>query len=408
VAENPPGVLIACHANFEDQIGGSFKLATEFAETLAKRGYKVYYVSGTSEENPQNPIVRRGVEVYRYPYPKAQSPNPLNFLAHVRGTHRLAKQILRKSRIAVLNGHTPLQFLGASLALGHHECSQVYSVHSPLVAELTANWRTARLGVKQRAALAVARSIERWNCRRASVVQTFSQFTLRHMTSEFPREIEHKGTVCPAWIDVDRFRPASDRGKLRSALGSPWEENIPTFFSLRRLEPRMGLEQLIAASRLLADDGFEFRVVLGGSGSLKPLLEQQIAVHNLGGRVSLIGRVPEEDLQSCFAAADCFVLPTRELECFGIIILEAYASGTPVIGTPVAAIGELIGGLDDRWITDGIEPPDLAARMAGFLNGELSCDASTLTSYAGTWDREPITRKLEQICVSGAAVESSH
>ena len=81
-------------------------------------------------------------------------------------------------------------------------------------------------------------------------------------------------------------------------------------------------------------------------------LRQQIGRLKLTETVRLLGRVPDEDLATSYAAADCFVLPTAALECFGLIILEAYACGVPVIATPVAAIPEIVSQVSDRWLTE--------------------------------------------------------
>ena len=67
--------------------------------------------------------------------------------------------------------------------------------------------------------------------------------------------------------------------------------------------------------------------------------------YDLHGSIRFLGHIPEIDLPQKYQAADFFVLPTRNLEGFGLVILEAMASGTPVLGTPVGAIPEVIGSV---------------------------------------------------------------
>ena len=59
-----------------------------------------------------------------------------------------------------------------------------------------------------------------------------------------------------------------------------------------------------------------------------------------------------------------FVLPTQALEGFGLVILEALGCGTPVVGTPVGAIPDVLRHFDERWIAKGCSPAEIAAAVA--------------------------------------------
>ena len=75
-------------------------------------------------------------------------------------------------------------------------------------------------------------------------------------------------------------------------------------------------------------------------------------------------------------AADFFVLPTRELEGFGLVILESMACGTPVLGTPVGAIPELIGTFDRRLVFEDKDWQAMKNKMEEIVRkpGEFSID----------------------------------
>lgn len=399
-----PLFLIACHAWYDDTLGGAFRVATEFAEGLAELGHRVAYVCGARQPPAHQPVLERGVAVWRYAYPQAPSPSPANLWGHVMRSRRLVRQIVRDEPVVTLNGHSPLQALGAALAVGRR-ARLTYTVHSPIVDELLANWAGHKLRAGKRIALAIANQVERANLRRASTVHCLSRYIQSLLAARYGANIAAKTVVSPGWVKTGLFRPAAERPSLRASLGAPWRPDVTTFLTLRRLERRMGIEQLIEASRLLADAGHSFQVLIGGAGSLREELGALADQLNLADYVKFLGRLPEESVASAFAAADCFVLPTQELEGFGLIILESYASGTPVIGTPVGAIPEVIGAGRQHWLAADKSARALADKMAEFLGGGLSADAVELVDRAGEAEWLRGTGNLAEICFPTAALQ---
>ena len=83
------------------------------------------------------------------------------------------------------------------------------------------------------------------------------------------------------------------------------------------------------------------RLLVIGDGGERKNLESLTEKLNLKERVRFFGEIPNEKVPEYLAAADCFILPSLR-EGFGIAILEAQASGIPVIGTKVGGILDLI------------------------------------------------------------------
>ena len=142
-------------------------------------------------------------------------------------------------------------------------------------------------------------------------MQGLSNFTAQRIAELYGPGAAHKTVVAPGWVDDERFRPHADVTAIRSTLGPAWQTAAPVFFTVRRLEPRMGLEQLIEAAKILRARNEPFRLMIGGSGSLESRLQQLVHDAGLKSSVFLLGRLSDEDLPRSFAAADCFVLPTR-------------------------------------------------------------------------------------------------
>ena len=158
-------------------------------------------------------------------------------------------------------------------------------------------------------------------------------------------------------------------------------------FTVRRLEPRMGLENLLEAVALL-DDMEGVRVAIAGSGGLT--LGDRVDRLGLGDRVELLGRVSDDDLPLWHKAADLFVLPTVAYEGFGLVTAEALASGTPVVGTPVGATPELLEPLDSRLLARGIDSASLATAIRTGLRIAQPALRARCRDYAlarFAWDR---------------------
>ena len=111
----------------------------------------------------------------------------------------------------------------------------------------------------------------------------------------------------------------------------------------------------------------DFTLAIAGSGSLAAGLERLARELGVADSVFFLGRVPDDDLPALYAAADLFVLPTVAYEGFGMATIEALASGTPVVGTPVGATPELLRGLDPRLVASGSGPEELADAIGGAL-----------------------------------------
>jgi glycosyltransferase involved in cell wall biosynthesis len=155
---------------------------------------------------------------------------------------------------------------------------------------------------------------------------------------------------------------------------------------VRRLEPRMGIEQLLQAVRLVRA-GLDVRLAVVGSGSLMQPLQAAAAALGIGDVVDFRGRVPDAEVVDWYRAADLFLLPTIAYEGFGMVTVEALSAGTPVVGTPVGATPELLEPLDPRLIAARADAEGLAEAIhvaAAIAGPELrrACRAYACAEFA--------------------------
>ena len=117
----------------------------------------------------------------------------------------------------------------------------------------------------------------------------------------------------------------------------------------------MGLENLISALRIITKKAPGVILILGGEGVLKNELITLARNADLENYIYFVGFIPEEQLPDYYGMADLFVLPTKELEGFGLVTIEAMASGLPVVGTSVGGTKEILGNFDESFLFKGTD-----------------------------------------------------
>ena len=101
-------------------------------------------------------------------------------------------------------------------------------------------------------------------------------------------------------------------------------------------------------------------MVIGGKGPLEDRLIALARSFGIEQKVHFTGFISEDQLPLYYQMADLFVLPTQELEGFGLVTLEAMASGLPVIGTPVGGTKEILGKFNAEFLFDDTQPDSIA------------------------------------------------
>lgn len=143
--------------------------------------------------------------------------------------------------------------------------------------------------------------------------------------------------VIPSAVDSDRVRPRRGRAETRAALGAAAGDCV--LLALAALEPRKGLDVLLAAVAALPAGGPAVVVWLAGEGSRRDTLEAQAQALGLGETVRFLGR--RDHVGDLLAASDVCVLPSRR-EGLGIAALEAMAAGRAVVASAVGGLGEAV------------------------------------------------------------------
>ncbi|MXM63470.1 glycosyltransferase [Streptomyces sp. HUCO-GS316] len=149
-------------------------------------------------------------------------------------------------------------------------------------------------------------------------------------------------------VDAERFAPlgTTERRDARARFG--WADDEYVLLFVHRLSYRKGARLLapLLEAVLRGDgpaSGARVRLVVAGDGPERSRLEGEAEAPELNGRMQLLGAVPNHDLPELYGAADCVVMPSYE-EGFPRVLLEAMASGTPVVTTNAGGSADVVGG----------------------------------------------------------------
>jgi glycosyltransferase involved in cell wall biosynthesis len=206
--------------------------------------------------------------------------------------------------------------------------------------------------------------------RAADFAVTISEYNRRYLSQ-----------LCPA--AADRIHVVRCGVNLaRFCQRESHKADLPHILSVGRLVEKKGLPCLVEACAQLRDWGVDFACTIVGDGPQRSALERLIAVRGLQDVVELAGGLPQEELRDLWQMARVFVLPctiTRNGNRDGIpvALMEAMASGVPVISTAVSGIPELV----ESGVTGLLVPPDDAEALSQAIS-RLLADPGLATRLA--------------------------
>jgi glycosyltransferase involved in cell wall biosynthesis len=343
------------------------------AAGVAQRGHEVHIVA------PWHPLIRRaaeerGVRFHFYRYAPVLALNVFGYAeamhadVRVRGTGylvaplalmqgwRAARAVARAHRATVMHGHWVVPG-GITAALAAPHLPLVISLHGSdvFVAEK----------------LAVARTAARAAFRRAGAITSCSEDLARRAVAigAEPSRVD----VVPYGVDPNRFKPDGDaRRTIRSAIGL--EDDRLLVFAAGRLVRKKGFEYLVEAMAALPTE-IPAVLAIGGTGDLERELKDRASRAD-PRRIRLLGNLTQDHVAQYLAAADIVVVPSVRDEAGNVdglpnVVLEALASGTPLVTTSAGGIGAVVTHEETALVVPERDPSAIAQAIVS-LAGDPS------------------------------------
>ena len=236
----------------------------------------------------------------------------------------------------------------------------------------------------------------------ADRVLSVSSRLAERMAAEMKLSVERITTIRNG-VDLSRFNPGH-RAAARAALDLPAEALV--LGSVGRLVPVKDHATLLEAVALLKRDRVDATLVLSGDGPLRDALLARAAALGIQNQVRLLGH--RKDVEVVLAALDVFVLSSVS-EGLSNTILEAMATGLPVVATRVGGADELVRDGETGLLVAPGSPREMAAALGRFVTDR----AARRTMGAAGRDRveaefalSTMVQRYEALYVDLAALKS--
>jgi len=342
--------------------GGLGRHVHALTEAMVVAGHQVSVVTQQADGEPLRETVA-GVDLIRVPQDPPYVPLD-DILAWTMGfNHALARTALRLTgelRPEVVHAHDWLA--------GHAGATLRDALRIPLVATVHATEAGRQQGWLRNPVSKSVHSVEWWLTYQARRVITCSS----HMRAEIGALFNlpaGKVDVIPNGIDLVRWRVdrvAAEALRDRYASGP----DAPLLVYTGRLEWEKGLHTLVRAVPRLRRRYPGLRLVVAGRGSKEDELRALARSLRVSRAITFVGWLEPEELAALAAAADCAIVPSI-YEPFGIVALEATASGTPLVVADTGGLREIV----EHGVTGlRFEPGDvtgLARAVGSVLSDEV-------------------------------------
>lgn len=316
--------IVLLPSAFFPSLGGVEELSKQLAQSLTKAGHQVLIVCERWPRTLQREETVGGIQVVRLPFRV-----PSGFI-RPKLTYALSTLQIRSQLCSIIRDFgAQILHVQCVSSQSHYAMVAQRRMRIPLIVTLQGELSMDASGIYQRPGF--AQSLMLRTLKSADAITACSKHTLTEAENFFidrgGAPFANRSSVIYNGIDFTEF------GRVEA-----FYHVKPYLFALGRHVPQKGFDVLLRALPHIPEN---YDLLLAGDGPCRRELEELAASMGIGGRVVFLGRIESETVRSVMKGAAMFVLPSRH-EPFGIVNLEAMASGTPIIATAVGGVPEYI------------------------------------------------------------------
>ena len=368
--------------------GGLARHVRKLAEGLAARGIEVNVLARGLEESPGEEEMD-GVVVHRVREPKR--PRELGefvtWIEHMNADMLAAGvEVGDRFDFDLVHGH---DWLVASA--GDHLAKRF---RCPLVVTIHATEYGRHQGWVDSHPQSYIHGVERWMANRCEQLITCSAYMREHVADIYGLE-EDRVAVVANGIDPSELVPVDDLASLRASFAQPHEKLV---LLVGRLVYEKGFQLALEALPRLIERVPGTRFIVAGSGTAEEDLRRQASELGLDAHGTFVGWIGDDVLHSLYRIADLTVVPSI-YEPFGLVALEAMASGSPCLVSDTGGLREVVPN-EDVGLRFRSRDPDSLGQMAerlltdSRLRDRLVAEAS---EHVLTFDWADVARQVQEI-----------
>jgi len=368
--------------------GGLARHVRKLSEELVRRGVDVHVLTRGRGDDGDGQIAA-GVRVHRLPEPA--TPRDLDeFLAWVDRLNDdmlvAGRALVARQRFDVVHGHDWLVARAAG-ALAR-------AARLPYLTTIHATEFGRHQGWVDKHPQRHIHAVERWMARRAEGVVVCSHYMQGHVADVFGID-EAKVQVIPNGIDPLDLSPVDDLAALRARFAAPGEKLV---LLIGRLVYEKGFQIALDALPRVLERVPGVRFLVAGSGTHEAELKAQARRLGLERHGTFLGWIGDDVLRSLYRIADLCVVPSI-YEPFGLVALEAMASGCPCIVADTGGLREVVPNEDVGLRFRSRDPRSLAQMMEWVLaNPALRFRLVTEASaHVARFDWADVARRTDEV-----------
>ncbi|MBC7091748.1 MAG: glycosyltransferase family 4 protein [Nitrososphaeria archaeon] len=209
-----------------------------------------------------------------------------------------------------------------------------------------------------------------------------------HAAAQFIRYFTSKDvTVIPNGINVGEFMPEAKEFDGKSIL------------FVGRFVYRKGLHRLLLIMEHVVKENRDANLTVAGSGYLSPILKTAIKTLNLDKNITVKVKPTKSELIKLYQKANVFVMPSVYGESFGIVLLEAMASKTPVVATEQGGIREIISDGETGLLVKKEDADKMCEKILMLLKDRDYCKQISEKAFQKVkeYDWSMVAEKIEKL-----------
>ncbi len=350
--------------------GGTGSYVYYLSNELLKKGYKIYVVTGSNQAQDIQVNPNLNVSFLKIP----RTPIVKSFMLAAASNRKL-QSVRNTANVDITHPQLPLTpNFAVPTSFGK---ALVCTVHSTWKGEAEAirGEPYSRLNANEKFLVSFnwfLRFFEEGMLRRARKIIAVSHFTKWELTNYY-KIPANKIQVIHNGVDINKFKPAINKRKVKAELG--FNPNDIAIVSVGRLYARKGLFTLIESMPAVTKHFSNVKFIISGKGQSDEMNKLIAHAEKLGVKNNIIftGYYPDKKLPKLYQAADIFAFSTF-YEHHPFAVLEALATGLPVVTTTVGGIPETIDSGKNGFLVEPFNPKQFSDRILYLLEHPVEAE----------------------------------